>query len=403
MKIIITKKRFGWTEFLWLVLSVFLILKVIRAFSNASVNGGLWNIIQIGFMMLGGYYLLRKPGLLNNRPILYITLFSFLAVMLGLPYFRKFTVSGIFDFVTIPYGALALILFYCIGLRTDVSKPTILAVVYYIIAVILILAMRKFYVGGAVRDEKGAVADVYYILGLMPLMLLHTPRKWAWLPIAVAAAAIVLAGKRAGLLALGAMLVVYFFLEMRKMKSPGKALKYIIIAAVLIFIMYQIVVYLDGYYNLRFLDRMQNLGSDGGSGRDRIWGRVFNKLKTFDFLEVLAGRGKGSVRRDIGIEAHNDFLHILYENGLIAVSLYAGFYLSLLVKTRRMFRDKYPNAGYFFMSVIFSLFLAMFSFYVIDPSYITCGMLCSGLYMADYDKFKQEQTTEGLKANGNPH
>lgn len=388
------------TEILWLVLALFFVLKVIRAFSKVSFNGGLWNIIQIGFMMLGCYYLLQKPKLFTNRPIMYLTMFSVFAVVLALPYFRKFTLMRVFDFVTIPYGALALVLFYCLGLRTDIEKPTIIKWVYYVIAAILMMAMRKFYVGGAIRDEKGAVADVYYILGLLPLMLLYTSKKWAWFPIAVAAAAIVLAGKRAGLLALVAMLAVYLWLELRKFKSTSEAVKYILAAVLLIFVMYQVLVYLDEFYHLRFLERMERLSEDGGSGRDKIWLRLLNRLKTFDFLEVLTGRGKGSVRRDVGIEAHNDFLHLLYENGLISVLLYVAFYLSLLRQASRMFRDKYPHAGYFLMSVICSLFLAMFSFYVIDPSYITCGVLCAGLYMADYQKFGENQKTVRLQTDG---
>ena len=91
MKIKLGKKHVGITELFWLLLAVFLILKVIRAFSGSSVNGGLWNIIQLGFMALGLYYLLRKPGLLNNRPILFLTLFSF-------PYLRSKSSASFLDF-----------------------------------------------------------------------------------------------------------------------------------------------------------------------------------------------------------------------------------------------------------------------------------------------------------------
>lgn len=401
MKIRISKKEIGVTELLWFLLAAFLIMKEMRAFSGADTKGGLWNIIQLGFMAMGFYYLLRKPGLLNNRAILWFMLYSVLAVVLAIPYFKSFTASTIFDFVTIPYGALVLILFYCLGLRTNIEKPTILLWTYYIIAVILIVAMREFYVSDASMSERGAIADVYYILGLLPLILLYTPKKWFWLPMVVATIAIVLSGKRAGLLALAAMLLVYFLAELSKIKSGSKRLQYVIIAVVAVVFLYQVLLYLDEAYDLRFMERMNRLSEDGGSGRDVIWGRLLSKWKKFSFLEFLAGRGKGSVRRDVGIEAHNDFLHLMYEHGLVTVFLYIMFYFSLFAQAVSMFREKYPLAVYFLMSALFSAFIAMFSFYVIDPSYITCGMLCAGLFMADFFKFRQNRLTGRLRTDGN--
>lgn len=400
MKIRISKKEIGVTELLWFLLAAFLIMKEMRAFSGADTKGGLWNIIQLGFMAMGFYYLLRKPGLLNNRAILWFMLYSVLAVVLAIPYFKRFTASTIFDFVTIPYGALVLILFYCLGLRTNIEKPTILLWTYYIIAVILIVAMREFHVSDAKLSERGAVADVYYILGLLPLILLYTPKKRFWLPMLTSVAAIVFSGKRAGLLALAAMLLVYFLAELGKVKSVNKRIQYVIIAVVAVFFLYQVLLYLDQAFEMGFMERMGSLSEDGGSGRDVIWGRLLSKWKKFNFLELIAGRGKGSVRRDVGIEAHNDFLHLMYEHGLVTVFLYVMFYFSLFVQAWSMFRNKYPHAVYYLMSAVFSVFIAMFSFYVIDPSYITCGMLCAGLFMGDYEKFKQKQMTERLQANG---
>lgn len=400
MKIRISKQKIGVTELLWLLLAAFLIMKELRAFSGADTKGGLWNIIQLGFMALGFYYLLRKPDLLNNRPLLWFFLYAVMAVLLALPYFKRFTLASIFDFVTIPYGALVLILFYCLGLRTDIEKPTILLWTYYIISLILIVAMQKFHNNGANLDEKGAVADVYYILGLLPLMLLYTPKKWFWLPMLVAMVAIVLSGKRAGMLALIAMLAVYFILELNKVKDTNKRIQYIVMVVVAIFFLYQVLLFLDQKYELRFLERMDSLAEDGGAGRDRIWGRIWELMQSFDFLEILTGRGKGSVRRDVRIEGHNDFLHLMYEHGLLTVSCYILFYISLFHQARAMFRDKYPHVCYFLMSVLFSLFIAMFSFYVIDPSFITCGMLCAGLFMADYTKYRQKQGIVRVKANG---
>ena len=111
MKIRISKKEIGVTEVLWFLLAVFLIMKEMRAFSGADTMGGLWNIIQLGFMAVGFYYLLRKPGLLNNRAILWLLLYSVLAgliiavpqflCMLGFEAMDKFSIGKYLAFLPV--------------------------------------------------------------------------------------------------------------------------------------------------------------------------------------------------------------------------------------------------------------------------------------------------------------
>ena len=61
-----------------------------------------------------------------------------------------------------------------------------------------------------------------------------------------------------------------------------------------------------------------------------------------------------------------------------------------------MCKTRYRYSTEFLLTIIAALFLASFSFYVIDPTYITCGAVSWGLFLADWEKQKREQTYTGI-------
>ena len=53
-----------------------------------------------------------------------------------------------------------------------------------------------------------------------------------------------------------------------------------------------------------------------------------------------------------------------------------------------MRREKYRHEKEFLMTWIYSMTLAMFSFFIIEPTYITASMFCFGMFMADWMQSK---------------
>lgn len=389
----------------FLLLSAFILLKVYRAFSgiDAETAGGPWNAIQIVFVLWGIVFIYQDaPRLLLNGSILTLLIFSAFALVFSLTYIQTDAEMKLyFDVAMLPYGAMMMIVFFEVGSRYGVQKNHLFILAYYIAALILIVSMATFYDSGADLEEKGAVADVYYILGLLPLMLVYTPKKWLFLPILVCSVAIAFSGKRAGLLAIAAMLLIFALSVMTKSQmSFAKKLGFFLLVIASVIALYYILMYLDETYHMRLFERMESLETDGGSGRDRLWVRTINSLRRFNFIELLTGMGKGSVRQSIGIQAHNDFLHVLHEHGVFAVLFYALSYIFLLREAIAMYRNKYPYAHLYLMSVVCSLFVAMFSFFIIYPTYCTGGMVCAGFFIGDHYRFKLENNLFRRKKYG---
>ncbi len=372
--------------------SIFFITKVIRTFSGVvGESGGVWNLIQIGFVMLGVLWAIKYfPLCYDNGPIVIMLLlnaYMFIRAITSI----NFTVSSMYSYLMIPYAVSVLIIFYVVGMRVDVRKRSLLYYTFYVITVIVIFTMIRFLSGGSRASfvKLIDVADVYFSLGLLPLAFIQVSKKYQFVPVLLAALALIFSEKRAGILALIGMVLVLYLINSNK-DIIKESFKKIIILVLVVIGMYLLARYFDEHFNLKLFYRLSRMSEDGGSGRLTRWDGVTDAIKNSYVMDVLFGHGRGSVSDLLGGHAHNDFLELFYEYGLIAFLLYCGFYVSLVVKLKKMLAFKYEFSAAFTACIICSFFISMFSFYIIKPTYITCGMLCYGLFLSDFEKQKKK-------------
>lgn len=377
------------------LLSAFLILKVQRGFTASDEQGGIWNVIQAVFVCLGLVSCFSLNSNKTKNPVIKTYKVFMLTVwVMAFPvvlFKEPLSGSDIFHFITVPYGFLCFLWFYSCGLKNDIRKyPFLLYSAFIITFVILFTALRSFYYQ---LDEKGAVADVYYIVGLLPLIFIYTPKKLRIIPFLLACIAVMMTGKRTGFVTLVAIFVFYFFPSDPKERKPF--LYRILTLAVLLIPTYYIITKLTGSFDLNMFDRLAELGEDGGSGRSERWETVWNiMISEQSVLPLFVGHGYGSAYNFIEGHVHNDFLEFFYDYGIIVLILYISFFVSLIRECRRMYKAKFPYAREFSVSVIVSFFLAMFSFYAIDCTHITCCSVCLGLIMSEWYKFQNYITRE---------
>ncbi len=399
-----TEKKTQKIFFLILVsLAVFLYLKMQRGFTASDEQGGIWNVIQIIYVFLGIYFFVT----IKHRYIQFPVIKFYMAFTLAMWFESFFSIiftpnpnmGTLFNFLMVPYGFFCFIVFYWIGLKNDISKyPYILYITFLIITFILFKSMRNFY--SYVLEDKGAVADVYYIVGLLPIIFIYTPKKLRIVPFLLASIAVMMTGKRTGFLALAVILVLYFLLPNGSRKS--KTFFYgFFTSVVLLIISYLVITRLTDYFDLNMFERISHLGDDGGSGRMAIWSKILGALGSEDnFLRLLVGHGYGSVNKLVGIHAHNDFLELFYNYGIIVTFLYITFFIALIIECHKMYKKYFIYAKEFMVAIVVSLFLSLFSFYAIACTHITCCSASLGLILAEWYKFQNgmiyEQNRFGL-------
>ena len=380
-----------------ILLSAFLILKVLRGFVGAGAvssmeQGGIWNVIQLVFVFLGIIILFSKETTYWKIPSIKIyCVFMFYVWFLGLfPFLYKgrFDIYALHRFFTIPYGVMVLLLFYYFGKRVLINQYRIvLFVVFYIISIVMINALRNYWID--ILDESGAVADVYYAIGLLPIIFANSTKRTQIIPFLTVCGLIMMSGKRAGFVILAAILIVYFLRNSPDQKNKISNINLFGFALITI-IVFVLITTLSTRYNLNMFTKLERLESDGGSGRLKRWQFISNDLlNNSSILQLLFGHGYGKTVSLVGGHAHNDFLEFLYDYGLFAGIMYVMVFIGFFKESGKMFRHHYHYAREFLCSCIISLGMALFSFYAIDCTHITSSSVCLGLFLSDWQKFKE--------------
>lgn len=396
-------KHKSFAFFLLLFLSaVFVILKMNRGFSGSEEKGGLWNVIQLLFIIGGVNTLLSKDSSFRSFSCVRMYLLFFIYIwILALPQFlfSRMTISHIFGFATIPYGVMVLILFYNGSRKSDIKQYWwILMSAFVIISSILFLAMRDFriFIG-----DQGALADVYYVVTLLPLILLYTPNKLKIIPFIIVFVVVSMTGKRGAFISMVLIMIIYFlfpYYDNRKEKRTRNLIVRLFVFIVVLALIAVVINSFVGIYNLNIFDRLGRMEEDGGSGRIGRWSFIINAIsQDTGLFQFFFGHGYGSTFKIVGGHAHNDFIEFFYDYGIIALVLFVGFFISIIIEAIRMYKNKYIYARDFMGSISIALCMSIFSFYAIDCTHITCSSICFGLILADWYKCKHKRDDDEIE------
>lgn len=205
----------------------------------------------------------------------------------------------------------------------------------------------------------------YYTLYILPLILITCGNKRRLFFIVFTAIVLMTSIKRGGILALTLGLFAYAFVYMtttRKFK-----LSTLITAICSLAILVALFLLLANTDENNLMERFANIEEDDGSGRTIVWSVVINLILNSDTFPLIFGHGYNAVSLDasIGMSAHNDFLEVIYDYGLIGLALYVCAVLSLIYMTVSHIMRRTRYACVLAMLTTIYLTLSMFSHVVI--------------------------------------
>ncbi len=378
----------------YVTLCLFLVLKLVRGLSGVeSQSGGLWNYIQMFFCIQGFYLLLFNK--VNNHPI-FKTFMTFLYTCWAVSLLNMDTFIGsfpmLFKYAIYPYPGLICVVFYYFGRKYGISKYNlIMHGTFYLLCVLFIMSLRNYRL--TELGENVAISDVYYPLALLPFVMAMTKDKYKLIPLVVAFLAVLFSGKRTGfIIVIVVALIVYLFLPGANTK---KVLSNFFFVGVAAFLGMSILGSFIDQFDIDIIYRLQNIGEDGGSGRDERWAYLLKLLDESDIFQLIFGHGYESVSIYLkGGRAHNDFLEVFFNFGIIPFILYITFYVKLIKEGIRMYKSKYMYSAEYLATVVCALFLALFSFFIVEPTYITGSMFAIALFIADWNNYKTQISYE---------
>lgn len=178
--------------------------------------------------------------------------------------------------------------------------------------------------------------SAYAILGLFPLLFLLGNRPvFQYISLAVICFYVISCLKRGAILIL-IILLIWFLVSIFKSTSFKKKIQIVTLSLVLVFVGAN---FIEKFYNESeyFQYRVEMTKEGSSSSRDQIYSTLWSHFKTNDSLpEILFGEGAYStVRVTNGLKAHNDWLELLIDCGLIGVVVYLLYFIAFFRDWRK--------------------------------------------------------------------
>lgn len=378
-------------------LVLFITMTTTRLLMEGS-GGGIWNYLQLFFILAGIIYFPKC----NRKPAHTIKALFVLSIYIWfLSFFTAFdlSVSSLYYFAIVPYAAMVTSVFYvCFNdvnnelivvknkaplnrSRLNILFSVLLLGFFYLIAFLVYYKRNiSFFL------EEGYMGiNSYYLICLLPLVLIFHNPKLRFIPFIVAIMIVLFTAKRTGLLVLVLMILLY---AIHHMNTKKNVLITILLIGTVGLGLYFGFNSLQEEFGIDMLGRVEMATNDGGSGRLELWGVILNSYDDSNDFQWLFGHGYQAVNKYFGMDAHNDFIQILFDYGLFACLLYIFLYVSFFIEYLQMRRREYPFATYFLMSIISSLLIASLSFFIVEPRFVGCAAMTWGIFISDWKFYK---------------
>lgn len=225
--------------------------------------------------------------------------------------------------------------------------------------------------------ERGLNEGHWVLLGL-PFAFL-TKNKWLKIAlIASVSITVLLSLKSTTILGLVVSLVVSILVTGKlRNKTRGRGLTILAILLIILTAFWPFISdTLLSKFGVDWGEKIASSTETGGSGRYDIWKSTLDAQFNSSFTQWLLGHGHNTVIKINGFSAHNDYLEILYDYGLLMFGIYIWMCVSLYRRLKVMIRQNNEFAIAFSCSLTLFFVLSMFTHLVIYPGLLITTAIC---------------------------
>lgn len=210
----------------------------------------------------------------------------------------------------------------------------------------------------------------YYLLGLLPLVfLLKNKSLWQY-AIVVYVIYFVISGLKRGAILVSLFMIVWFIYIKTRSSSNIKRIGILLLTIALLAIGWY---YVIRFYNTSdyFQVRVEKTLAGSSSNRDVIYSTLWNHyINNDNFLQLVLGEGGYHTVNISRLKAHNDWLELLIDCGILGVIIYLIYWICFI---RDWLRNKsnylvYSMLGacliFTFLRTLFSMSFCSMPFYI---------------------------------------
>ena len=292
------------------------------------------------------------------------------------------------------FWIFSFLLFWECGMQNSINGE-LFSKIFFLLTIVCFVLFCRFYSTNLQQEfQLTALNVVYYFLFMLPAVLMSKSKKITGIGIALNIFAVLLSSKRGALIILMVSLFAWMLSDLSgsfTTKKLRKILLYLVVILVSLVAIRSIVDKLD----LDIFDRMETFFSgedEDGSGRTVIWSEYWNHMRQDGLLHNLFGRGYNATKlnpalRDLDISwAHNDFLQIVFDYGIVGFVMFCVIIGKLFKTAFEMKQFQYRYYRQFLVSLYIFLLCCFYSMVTIYPQWFLAMTAFWGIVIGDFER-----------------
>lgn len=340
-----------------------LIMRTSKVINSCNIYTALWCLIHLkgilynadiisvffyGIVMVMSIYYFLKVILQNSRhPLLkslnaltiWLALYGVINVLFGGDVRTSWNIiPSDFYLKNILNSLLPIYAYYFFAQKGLITKEWLIR----LCIILLFVGIGRYYLGiqkameiRMVDSEEVTNNAGYIMLALMPLACFLNRRPILQYSYLVICFLFVVSAMKRGAILIGILCIILFLASILSSVSRKQKLTYLLLSAGIICVAYFFFVYMMDT-NEYFVRRLDDTISGNSSQRDSLYAFFFNMMFNRNLFYILLGQGADTTIRLGPNYAHNDWLEIGVNQGLIGIAIYAIFFYQLYKHWRTM-------------------------------------------------------------------
>lgn len=321
-------------------------------------------LVGMLFMMTLCYVIVNFNHIESNkigRILLFMSVYMAIMRVITLP-----PTAGVLSYIYQPMKDLLIVMLFVSGYIISSKSEELYNFYTKGMIVALLITALYYYKNWTFANEvdQAHLGTSYYALFILPTILL-SPKKWIkYIAIVITGVVIISSFKRGGLIALVMGCVAYLFVKNVLFEKKFSTL---ILFVIIIIILFVVLVYIDNAMGNIISQRIINIQEDDGSGRIQVWETTWKMICRSDLEVLLFGHGYNAVLNDspLKLSAHNDFLEVLYNYGIICFIPFVFLHIRLIQQIFAAIRTNDNRAKTMAFTYVIFIILSMISHVIV--------------------------------------
>lgn len=330
-------------KLLFFILLLLPVLDKIYEYDNSSPAV----MVRAGAIVIMALLLVEQITIHSTKPnsIIY-HVFTLIAFTLITTVLNEKGFSSIFSIIKISFPFIGFSIIYYLTRNSALDEKYFKILIFSLIVIYGVISYLNL--GHRLDLSRGlSVADNtgYSLVTLLPGVMLFTNKKWTFLvSLFIIIVGALFCGKRGAIVAMAIAIlpIVKYYLNYYSRSSAKE-----VIMIIIVIIASYVALYFFGDFFNESMSRFESIEEDGGSGRTDIYRLYLDHFAQSDFIHQIFGHGlfagqwgKAHEYAFISIVAHNEWLEILFDFGILGILFYIFIFRDLIVQLWKNRRNK---------------------------------------------------------------